>query len=79
MSQDMNAETDTLLHAIDEPADHLVQMLGPDPHDSDGTDGDEDGTDGDSDGTDGADGDGTDGADGDGTDGTDGDGTDGAA
>jgi hypothetical protein len=80
----MNYETqptgDTLLRAVDEPAEGLVKMQGKDPHDSDGTDGDSDGTDGaDGDGTDGTDGDGTDGSDADGTDGTDGDGTDGAA
>jgi hypothetical protein len=61
-------ERNSLLHAVDEPADPTYRTLAADPNDSDGTDGDEgDGTDG----TDGTDSDGTDGTDSDGTDGTD--------
>src|SRR6202007_979142 len=64
MNQDSESEADTLLRAIDEPADPRSHMQGPDPHDSDGTDGEEgdgtDGTDGDTDGTDETDSDGTD-------------------
>ncbi len=76
MTQDATADTNPLLRAVDEPAAGL-RMQGPDPHDSDGTDGDEDEGDG-TDGTDG-DSDGTDGDDSDGADGDDSDGTDGAA
>jgi hypothetical protein len=80
MNQDMQSDS-SLIRAIDEPVEAMLQMQGPtlgkDP-DGDGTDGnDGDGTDGaDTDGTDGSDTDGTDGMDTDGTDGADADGTD---